>query len=133
MLVAKLSDFGLAKSFGAAGCTQATITRDQGVCGTPHYMAPEHVTLYKYVEPPTDVFEMAATMTHILTGKTVRPIKRGQDPFKVVLEVRPRPFKELMPKCSEAFAEVMDTALAWDAKDRYQDGRAFLDAMKQVL
>lgn len=131
-LTAKLSDFGLAKAFGAAGCTQGSLSKAGTACGTPPYMAPEHVTNYRYVQPSTDVFEMAATIFHMLTGQTIRPMQ-GLDPFKCVVEVRPRRIKECMPGCPKALAEVLDRALAWNVKDRYSNGRAFLNAMEKAL
>ncbi|HPO14078.1 MAG TPA: FHA domain-containing serine/threonine-protein kinase [Candidatus Hydrogenedentes bacterium] len=132
ILVAKLSDFGLAKAFGAAGCTQGALSQTGAACGTPPYMAPEHVTNYKYIKPATDVFEMAATIFHMITGQFIRPM-RGQDPFKCVVEVKPRRVRECMSGCPKSLADVLDTALAWDEKDRYPNGRMFLNAMEKAL
>jgi serine/threonine protein kinase len=131
--VAQLSDFGLAKAFGAAGCTQGSLSQSGTVCGSPPYMAPEHLTNYKYVKPATDVFEMAATIFHMLTGQTVRSLGQGRDPFKCVLEERPRRLKDYLKGCPKELNAVMERALAVDPKDRYQNGRWFLDAMRRAL
>lgn len=57
----------------------------------------------------------------------------GQDPFKCVMEVKPRRIKDCMSGCPKGLADVLDKALAWDQKDRYPNGRAFLNAMKKAL
>lgn len=133
IVTAKLSDFGLAKAFGAAGCTQGVLSRTGTTCGSPVYMAPEHLTNYKYVKTSTDVFEMAATIFFMLTGQPIRPANKGQDPFKSVLEEKPRNIGEYLEDCPEGFNEVMSRALAYDEKERFQNGREFLDAAKNVF
>jgi eukaryotic-like serine/threonine-protein kinase len=132
-LVAQLSDFGLAKAFGAAGCTQGSLSQTGTCCGSPPYMAPEHLINYKYVKPSTDVFEMAATIFHILTGQLVRSFPRGRDPFRCVLEETPRRIKDYLGGCPKGLSTVMDRALSVNQKDRYKNGRDFLDAMRKAL
>jgi len=129
----KISDFGLAKAFGAAGCTQGVLSRSGTTCGSPLYMAPEHLTNYKYVKASSDVFEMAATIFYMLTGQTVRPIQKGQDPFRIVLEEKPRRIGEFLEDCPQELDNVMAQALAYDEKDRFKDGSEFLAAMQNVF
>jgi serine/threonine protein kinase len=134
-VVAKLSDFGLAKSFAAAGCTQGSLSQSQAgsFCGSPCYMAPEHICNYKYVKPPTDVFEMAATFFHMLTGRPVWPLGPGKDIFKVILESEPLRLKDHLPSCPKPLAQVFDRALARDPAERPASGQELLDAMRKVL
>jgi serine/threonine protein kinase len=131
--VAQLSDFGLAKGFGAAGCTQGALSQTGRACGSPPYMAPEHLTNYKYVKPTTDVFEMAATIFHVLTGETVRSFGRGRDPFRCVLEEPLRRLKDHLRGCPKKLSDVIDRALVIDPKERYTNGRKFLEAMRDAL
>lgn len=134
-LVAKLSDFGLAKAFAAAGCTQGSLSQSMAgsFCGSPPFMAPEHLANYKYVKPTTDVFEMAATFFTMLTGQFVWPLKKGQDPIKVILESKPRRLADTLPDCSTKLCTVFDHAMARDPKRRYAKGREFLEGMKHAL
>jgi len=132
-ITAKLSDFGLAKAFGAAGCTQGVLSRTGTTCGSPVYMAPEHLTNYKYVKASTDVFELAATIFYMLAGQPVRPVRKGQEPFKSVVEEQPRRIADFMSDCPPGLSDVMDCALAYDEKERFKNGREFLDAMKTVF
>jgi serine/threonine protein kinase len=132
-LVAKLTDFGLAKAFGAAGCTQGSLSQTGMACGSPPYMALEHLVNYRYVKPATDVFEMAATFFHMLTGQTVREFGGGRDPFSCVLEAPLRHLKDYMDHCPKELGKVMDRALAVEPDDRYTNGRQFLEAMRRAL
>jgi serine/threonine protein kinase len=70
-LTAKVSDFGLAKSFESAGMTDMTNAGD--ICGTPIYWPREQITHYKYLAPPTDVFSIAAVFYEMLVGDWMRP------------------------------------------------------------
>ena len=132
-LVAQLSDFGLAKAFGAAGCTQGALTQTGSNLGSPPYMAPEQLINYKYVKPATDVFVMAATIFHMLAAKPIRSFSRGRDPFRCVLEEPPLKIKDHLTRCPKKLSAVMDRALALDQIDRYINGREFLEAMKEAL
>ena len=132
-VVAKLSDFGLAKAFGAAGCTPGLLSRTGTTCGSPLYMAPEHLTNFKYVKAAADVFELAATIFYMLTGQPIRPIRQEQDPFKSVLEDHPRRIRDYLDNCPEGLSEIMDCALAYEEKERFANGREFLKAFKEII
>lgn len=134
--VAKLSDYGLAKAFTAAGFTQTGLTTEAGpagCCGSPPYMSPEHIIEYKYAKPATDVFEMAATFFHMLTGQFVWNVRRGEEVIKVILEGQPRRLKDYLPGAPRGLCFVLDQALERDAKNRYRDGHEFLHALQKVL
>ncbi len=132
-VTAKLSDFGLAKAFGAAGCTQGVLSRTGTTCGSPIYMAPEHLTNYKYVKAATDVFEIAATIFYMLTGQPIRPTRPGQEPFRSVVEEKPRRLQDFLSDCPQDFGDAMDRALAYDETERFQNGREFLNALKAIF
>lgn len=126
---AKVSDFGLAKSFTRAGMTKGNITMG-GFAGTPPYMAPEHITNYRFVKPSTDVFEMAATFYHVVTGTIVWDLPRGGEPYKAILEGAIQPIARRAPDLPKAVAEVFDRALRRDPAQRHRDGGEFLKALK---
>ncbi len=132
-LVPKISDFGLAKAFGAAGCTPGLLSRTGTTCGSPLYMAPEHLTNFKYVTASADVFELGATIFYMLAGQPIRPVRQEQDPFKSVLEDYPRRIRDYLDNCPEGFSDVMDCALAYNEKERFANGREFLKAFKEII
>ena len=131
--IAKISDFGLAKNFTKAGMTKRTITITGSFCGSPPYMAPEHITNYRYVNPVTDIFEIAATFYHMLTGQTVWDISCGVDPYKVILQGKIKPIRAVERNISESVAEVIDKALSRDTGYRYKDGGEMLKAMENIV
>jgi tRNA A-37 threonylcarbamoyl transferase component Bud32 len=51
----KIADFGIAKLLGADGKVES-LTGEQGVVGTPHYMAPEQVEKPSIVDHRADIF-----------------------------------------------------------------------------
>lgn len=69
--IPKISDFGLAKSYEAAGHSFIN-TQTGEVCGTPLYWPREQILHYRYLLPQTDVFSIAAVFYHMLTGALPR-------------------------------------------------------------
>lgn len=128
---AKLSDFGLAKSFDKAGCSGMTATGSYG--GTLHYMPREQITNYKYVRPVSDVWSLAATYYRMLTGESPREIQPGQDPVSVVLRAETVPIRVRMPALPPSVAGVVDCALSADPGPRYASAIEFLSALEQAL
>ncbi len=63
-VTARVLDFGMAK----LTASDETITRAGAILGTPHYMSPEQSTNAKDVDERSDVWGVAATLYHALTG-----------------------------------------------------------------
>lgn len=129
----KLSDFGLAKNFARAGLTRKAITVMGQFCGSPPYMAPEHITDYRYVRPPTDVFEIGATFYHLLTGQTVWKLYPGMDPYLAILQGKIKPVRELNPSIPEKVAQVLDRSLSRKSEKRYRNGDEMAKALIKAL
>lgn len=133
-LVVKVSDFGLAKNFAQAGMTRRAITvAGVGFCGSPPYMAPEHIKAYRYIKPPTDVFEIGATFYHMLTGEIIWDFSKGKEPLLVILEGEIKPIRDVNPHIPWKLADVIDHALILRSDDRYPDAGEMLKAMKKAL
>ena len=64
--IAKLTDFGLSKSFKQTGMSGVTMVGD--VAGTIAYMPPEQVRDFKDVKPPSDIYAIGMTAYSLLTG-----------------------------------------------------------------
>ena len=60
----KVLDFGIAKMMENASLTQTGM-----VMGTPMYMSPEQVNDIKHVDYHTDLYSLAVSFVHMLTGK----------------------------------------------------------------
>lgn len=63
---AMLTDFGLAKDYGDE--QDEDLTRNASGMGTPNYMAPEQFVNAKTAGVLSDVYSLAATLYHTLTG-----------------------------------------------------------------
>jgi eukaryotic-like serine/threonine-protein kinase len=130
---AKVSDFGLAKAFSEAGMTKGGITGAGMSVGSAPYMAPEHLTNYRNLKPATDVFEMAATFYHMLTGYYVWNFRKGVDNFVVILQETPDPIRNLNGSIPTKVAAVLDKSLSRKPEARYRNGKEMLEALKKAL
>jgi predicted Ser/Thr protein kinase len=77
----KIADFGIAKLVGAED-TRQTLTEQQSVIGTPHYMAPEQVERPQLVDHRADIYSLGVVFYEMLTGEL--PLGNFQPPSKKV-------------------------------------------------
>jgi serine/threonine protein kinase len=128
---AKVSDFGLAKSFQKAGFSGMTATG--GTAGTYPFMAREQLTNFKFVKPVSDVWSMGATFYFMLTGGFPRDFRRGQDPMEVILRGGVVPIRNRDSSIPKNIGEVIDRACADNVKERYQTAGEFRQTLARVL
>ncbi len=123
-----LSDFGIAKMLESGESTQLTAT---GVgIGTPDYMAPEQ--WMGKADSCTDIYSLGVVFFQMITGRlpfiaetpAAVLIKHMQDPL-------PRA-SSLVPNLPEAVEQVLFKALAKEPQNRFQDMRAFADALGKL-
>lgn len=82
----KIADFGIAKLLGTNGRVES-LTGEQGVVGTPHYMAPEQVEKPSIVDHRADIFSLGVVFYEMLTGEL--PLGKFAPPSKMVhMDVR---------------------------------------------
>jgi len=127
---AKISDFGLAKNFEMAGLSGMTRTGNFG--GSWHYMPREQVTNFKYVQPVSDIWSIAATFYKMLTGKHPRDLPGKRDPIEVLLHDKATPIRKRSRRIPAKLAAVLDKALEQNPQDRYQNAGEMLKAMREV-
>ena len=111
--VAKLSDFGIARSANDASLTQTGL-----VTGSPAYLAPE-VASGATATPASDVWSLGATLFHAVTGKP--PYDVGDNLigalYKIVHEEPPR-----LPE-GHPMAGLLGVMLVRDPQERWPMGR----------
>ena len=109
----RLIDLSIARTFERAA-------RLRGSLGTDAYMAPEQCVPGEYegrIGPPADVWGLAATLHHALTGAVPFPREKGardsDDPLErwPQIEAEPLPLPERVP---EALRDVLGRALSRD-------------------
>lgn len=128
---ARLSDFGLAKSFQQAGLSGMSVTGSYA--GTPVFMPPEQITNFKYVKPVSDVWSMGATIYNMVTGAFPYPFTKERDPIDVILNEDVVPIRKRDKTLPRSLAETIDRALARKTKERFQNASEFLQALKPAL
>lgn len=129
--IAKIADFGLAKSFQTAGLSGMTATG--AFAGTFPFMPREQLTNFKRIKPVSDVWSIAATLFFMLTGDIPYKFEQGKSPTEVIMQGNITPIRHLDPRIPTRIADVIDRALAKDAKDRYQDAAELKKAFELVI
>jgi len=127
--VARIADFGMAKSFQLAGLSGMSITGSSA--GTPVFMPPEQIVNFKYVKPVSDVFSMGATLYYLLTGGFPFDFPAKRDPIDIILNEEVLPIRSRNPGISKPLAAVIDQSVTKKHKDRYRDAGEFLAALKK--
>lgn len=124
--VVKLTDFGLAKSFLAAGLSGFTKTGTS--FGSLNYLPPEQIHDYKRVTPAADVFAVGAIFYELLSGKSPYMVKDG-DYMAAVINHSVTPLTERCPKLPRKLAGLVDRALSREPVDRFADAAEMLAAL----
>ena len=116
-LLAKISDFGLAKSFRGVGLSGLTFSGEMR--GTVPFMPPEQMLDFKTVTPLADLYATAATLYYLLTCKYIYDEPAGGgDLIRMLLEEQPVPIRTRRPDVPQPLATVIGQCLARDPKER---------------
>ncbi len=130
-VIAKLSDFGLAKSFEKAGLSGLTLTGNYA--GTPYFIPREQLINFKYVKPVSDVWSMGATIYNMLTGQLPYEFSEGRDPIHVVLNDDVIPIRQRDRSIPKPLAQIIDRAIHSETRERYQTAGEMLEDLNQAL
>jgi eukaryotic-like serine/threonine-protein kinase len=128
-LVAKISDFGLAKSFRGLGLSGLTFSGEMR--GTVPFMPPEQMLDFKTVTPAGDLYATAATIYYLLTCQFIYDqVAEGGDLIRTLLEEPPVPVRKRRPDVPSALADVLARCLARDPKDRFPTALSMRHALR---
>ncbi len=123
---AKIGDLGIARRVHAG-----TTVAEEGIFGSPHYMAPEQAQGLK-VDCRTDIYSLGATMYHILSGKT--PFS-GRSPQEIILKQineQPRELLEVNPLVPPEVAGVVGKCMCKDPEGRYATSKDLLQELNEL-
>jgi len=118
----KLMDFGLAKVLEEVKGYQTLAS------GTPYYMSPEQA-LGKDIDHRTDIYSLGVTMFEMITGQL--PFKSGDAVYHHI-HTPPPEARSLVPDLDNTLNKIVLRCMQKDPKERYQDAKSFLDALKKV-
>jgi serine/threonine-protein kinase len=128
-LTAKISDFGLAKSFRGVGLSGLTFSGEMR--GTVQFMPPEQMLDFKTVTPLADLYATAATLYYLLSCEYMYDEEAaGGDPIRMLLEEPPIPIRTRRPDVSQELAHVIGRCIARDPKERYPDATSMRAALR---
>lgn len=128
--IAKLTDFGLSKSYKQTGMSGVTMVGD--VAGTIAYMPPEQVRDFKEVRPPSDIYGVGMTAYSLLTGAHALDIspKAGiSETVKAIFEKPIIPITRRVPDVPLKVAAVFETALAKQVELRWRTAGEMREAL----
>ncbi|HEV7843169.1 MAG TPA: FHA domain-containing serine/threonine-protein kinase [Pyrinomonadaceae bacterium] len=127
---AKLTDFGLAKSFTQTGMSGVTMAGD--VAGTFAYMPPEQIRDFANVRPASDIYAMGMTAYSLLTGAIaldISPQANVAETVKAIFDKPIVPIQRRAPEVPLKIAQAVERALAKDPAHRW----ATAEEMRQAL
>lgn len=128
--IAKLTDFGLSKSFSQSGMSGMTMAGE--IAGTLAYMPPEQIRNFRDVRPTSDIYSMGMTLYSLLSGDTALNVSDRAsmaDMIRAIFDQPPVPIRHRRPDIPEKIAEVVDLALAKDPAHRWQSAGAMRTAL----
>jgi hypothetical protein len=144
--LAKISDYGFAKCFEAAGNSLFEYTSDGVIAGSPMYMPPEQITQFRFVRPPSDVYSAGASLYYMLSARfmmnfptpkdRLEEIKQGirpRHPLEILLSDAPIPLLERKPDLPPRLAAVVEKAVRRDVNERFQTAEEFRHSLDQAM
>ena len=129
-LIAKLTDFGLAKSFTHSGMSGVTMAGE--MAGTLAYMPPEQLRNFRDVKPQSDIYAVGMTAYSLLTGSLALDLSKNSsvnDTIRAIFEQPSVPLHQRAPHVPRQVCEIIDRALAKDPAQRWQTAGAMRNAL----
>jgi serine/threonine protein kinase len=126
----KVLDFGVAQMRDATSERTATGT----ALGTPAYMSPEQAMgLVDQLDGRADLFSVGAMMHALITGHRINNGRTEQEAL-VMAATKPVPsVARLAPHLPIELIKVIDKALAWDRRNRFQDSREMQRGLIELM
>lgn len=124
--LAKLMDFGIAKSAG-----DLQLTRPGTTMGSVYYMSPEQVR-GGTVDARSDIYSFGVTLYEMLTGRKPFQADTSFSVLNAQLNEAPTPPVQLNPALPQSLNEIILKAMAKAPADRFQSADIMRNALKAV-
>jgi serine/threonine-protein kinase len=126
-LIAKISDFGLARSYETLGASG--FTRASDVPSLAPHLPPERILDFCNVTPLADIYSTGAVLYHLVTGEHAFDFQARRDPLATILEDDIVPVFKRSPQVPHAVAVVIERAMRKDPARRFHSA----GEMRQAL
>ncbi len=127
--VVKVLDFGVAQMRSATAERTAAGT----ALGTPAYMSPEQAMgLVDQLDGRTDVFSMGAMIHALVTGHRINNGRTEQEALVMAATVPVPSVARIAPDLPLNVVALVDKALAWDRRNRFDDARQMQEAVRKA-
>ncbi len=128
--VVKLLDFGVARMREA----NSEATRAGTALGTPSFMAPEQAMgLADGVDGRADIFSIGATLYAMLSGQRLHQGRTDNEAF-ILAATTPAPsLARVAPDLPTEVITLVDKALAWDRRNRFDDAAQMRDECLRLM
>jgi len=133
-LTAKLTDFGLAKSFAQSGMSGVTMAGE--MAGTIAYMPPEQLRNFRDVRPQSDIYAVGMTAYSLLTGELALNLGGKSsiaETIKAIFDHAAIPLRQRAPHLPATVCEIIDRSLLKDPTERWQSAGAMRTALLHTL
>jgi serine/threonine-protein kinase len=114
----KVLDFGLSKAERSP--SQATLTKDDHVMGSPHFMSPEQMRSSREADARSDIWSLGVVLYTLLAGRVPFEGVFLTEVCAAVLSGSPPPLTTLRPEIPAELAAVVDRCLRLEPEDRFQ-------------
>jgi len=129
--VAKLVDFGLAKSFAQSG--QSGLTAPGEGMGTLAYMPPEQLDNAVAADQRADIYSLGASLYHMLTGKRPFEERTTRSFVMKILNEMPPGVRTINPAIPQEVQAIIERSMAKSADDRYQTPKEFETELVKIF
>ncbi|MGZ3419220.1 MAG: serine/threonine protein kinase [Polyangiales bacterium] len=123
----KVLDFGISKLIDTRA---ATLTKTNGLVGSPLYMAPEQLSSPKTVDSRADVWALGVILFQLVSGKRPFETNNIAQLILMVASEEPTPLSSLVPNLPAGFADVIMRCLVKNPDDRIPDVGALATALE---
>ncbi len=128
-LVAKVTDFGIAK---VANATSATITSFGSTMGSVHYFSPEHAK-GGYTDAKSDLYSLGVVMYEMATGRLPFDAESAVSVALKHIQEEPIPPNEINPTINTALNQIILKAMEKSTAKRYQTATEMLSDISLAL
>lgn len=130
----KVLDFGIATARSNDPSSGLGHTTTVGILGTPAFMPPEQARgRWDLVDGRSDLWALGATLFTLLSGETVHLAETENERLGLAMSKQARSLRQLLPHLQPQVVRLVDRALAYDARDRFQSADEFRRSLKDAL